>query len=380
MQYRKFGSRDINVSALGFGMMRLPVMDGDSAKIDEEKTAEMVRYAVERGLNYIDTAFNYHREQSEIVVGKVLKGGLREKVYLATKCPTWLVTTRADFDKHLEAQLSKLQTDHIDMYLMHALNKKRWPVLVQAKVFDFLDAAKADGRIRNAGFSFHDELPVFKTIVDSYGWDFCQIQFNLLDEYFQAGLDGLRYTNAKGMAVVIMEPLRGGKLVNKIPPEVQDIYDAAETKRMPADWALRWVWNHPEVSLVLSGMGDMEQVKENIRTAETAFPNSLTPTELKMLERVKEVYRSRTKISCTQCEYCMPCPQGINIPSLFEAYNGAHVFGGVEELPAAFERMKEHVGDPANCVECGNCEQACPQGLPIRRYLKDVNAAVRPKG
>ncbi|MGI6633259.1 MAG: aldo/keto reductase [Bacillota bacterium] len=378
MQYRKFGSTSDRVSALGFGMMRLPVVDGDPAKIDEEKTAEMVNYAIDHGVNYIDTAYNYHREQSEVVVGKVLKGGTRDKVYLATKCPTWLVTTRDDFDKYLDIQLERLRTDHIDMYLLHALNSKRWPVLLEAKVFDFLEAAKADGRIKNAGFSFHDEFPAFKTIVDSYDWDFCQIQFNLVDEYFQAGLAGLKYAGAKGMAVVIMEPLRGGKLVRKVPADVQAIYDSSSVKRTPADWALRWVWNHPEVSLLLSGMGEMREVMENIRTAETALPNSLTGADLAMLDQVKSAYRSRTRVSCTQCEYCMPCPQGIHIPDLFEVYNSAHIFGTVEDLPKSFERMKESLGDPANCVDCGNCEQACPQRLPIRKHLKELSAIARP--
>ncbi|HHY44935.1 MAG TPA: aldo/keto reductase [Firmicutes bacterium] len=380
MQYRKFGSRDIKVSALGFGMMRLPTIDGDSANIDLDKTAEMVRYAIDSGVNYIDTAYNYHREQSEIAVGKILKeDGLRDKVYLATKCPTWLVTTRSDFDKHLDTQLKKLQTDHIDMYLMHALNKKRWAAIKEAGVFEFLDAAKKDGRIRNAGFSFHDDLQTFKPIVDSYNWDFCQIQLNFMDEYFQAGIEGLKYASSKGLAVVIMEPLRGGKLVKKIPEEVKEIYESAEVNRTPADWALRWVWNHPEVSVVLSGMGQMSEVQENIRTAETAFPNSLTEAELQMFEKVKEAYRKRMKVSCTQCEYCMPCPQNIHIPDVFEAYNDASIYGTLEDFARGYERMKEYLGDPAACVECGNCEQACPQGLPIRRHLKEVVALVAPK-
>lgn len=379
MQYRKFGSLDFKVSALGFGMMRLPVIDGDYGKIDVEKTAEMVRFAVESGVNYIDTAYNYHREQSEVVVGEILKDGLRNKVYLATKCPTWLVNERSDFDKYLDIQLERLQTDHIDMYLMHSLNKKRWPVLVDADVFDFLTAAKKDGRIRNAGFSFHDELAVFKPIVDSYEWDFCQIQLNFMDEYFQAGIEGLKYANAKGLAVVIMEPLRGGRLVKKVPQEVKAIYESAETKRTPADWGLRWVWNHPEVSVVLSGMGQMKEVQENVRTAETALPNSLTEQELEMFEKVKEAYRRRLKVDCTQCEYCMPCPQGIRIPGIFEAYNDASMYGTLEDFPRGYERMKEHLGDPAACVECGNCEQACPQGLPIRGHLKEIVALAAPK-
>ena len=198
-----------------------------------------------------------------------------------------------------------------------------------------------------------------------------------MDEYFQAGIEGLRYAHSKGLAVVIMEPLRGGRLVKRVPEEVRSIYEAAEVKRTPADWGLRWVWNHPEVSVVLSGMGEMREVQENVRTAETAFPNSLTEADLQMFEKVKEAYRKRTKVACTGCEYCMPCPQGIRIPGIFEAYNDASIYGTLEGF--SYERMVEHLGDPAACAECGNCEQACPQGLPIRRHLKEIVSLGSPK-
>ena len=373
MQYRKFGRHDIQVSALGFGMMRLPVLDNDPAKIDEAKVAEMVRYAVEHGVNYVDTAFNYHRGQSEIVVGKVLKDGLRDKVYLATKCPVWQVTSRADFDTFLNTQLEKLQTDHIDMYLLHGLNKSRWPGLVEAQVFDFLDKAKSDGRIRFAGYSFHDDLATFKTIADSYGWDFCQIQYNFMDERFQAGTEGLRYAHGKGMAVVIMEPLRGGRLVKNVPPEVQAVWDSASVRRTPAEWGLRWIWNHHEVSVVLSGMGAMEQVIENIRTAETALPGSLAAAELELFDKVREAYRKRVKIPCTKCEYCQPCPQGVKIPDLFEQYNTAWMYGALDELARFYARMRTEPGNVGNCADCGTCEEKCPQALPIRDLLREID-------
>jgi hypothetical protein len=379
MQYRKFGRSGVEVSGLGFGMMRLPILDGDSAKIDEEKTAEMVHYAVGQGVNYIDTAYSYHREQSEIVVGKVLKQGLRERVYLATKCPVWQVKSRADFDSLLDTQLKKIQSDHIDMYLLHGLNKDRWPTLVDANVFGFLDKAKLDGRIRFAGYSFHDDVATFKTIVESYGWDFCQIQFNYMDEHFQAGVEGLRYASRKGMAVVVMEPLRGGRLVKNVPPAVQAVWDTASVKRSPAEWGLRWVWNHPEVSVVLSGMGAMEQVKENIRTAQTAFPNSLTAEELTLFDKVREAYRSRVKIPCTKCEYCQPCPQGIKIPDLFEYYNNAHMYNSVADLARHYDRLKSEAGDIASCAGCGSCEEKCPQNLPVRQLLKELHAELTRK-
>jgi predicted aldo/keto reductase-like oxidoreductase len=360
-------------------MMRLPVLDNDNAKIDETAVAQMVNYAVEHGVNYIDTAYNYHREQSEIVVGKVLKQGLRDRVYLATKCPTWLVESHDDFDRLLDRQLEKLQTDHIDMYLMHSLSKDRWPTIAKADVFKFIEKAKADGRIRFGGFSFHDDLGTFKTIVDSYNWDFCQMQYNYMDIEFQAGTEGLKYASGKGLAVVVMEPLRGGSLVKNVPPEVQAAWDKSPVKRTPAEWGLRWVWNHPEVSLVLSGMGAMEQVKENLGTAETALPNSLTAQELALYDEVRQSYRARTKANCTKCQYCQPCPQGIVIPEWFGAYNSAYMFNSINRMANFYERSKSEWGDPGACVECGNCEEKCPQRLPVRQLLKDLQKDATPK-
>lgn len=379
MQYRRFGEKDLEVSALGFGTMRLPVKNNDPAQIDESATAAMLEYAIENGVNYIDTAYNYHREQSEVVVGRVLGSGLRERVNLATKCPVWLIKTRSDFDVYLAKQLERLKTDHIDMYLLHSLNKDRWPTLVEARVFDFLDEAKADGRIRFAGYSFHDDIGTFRSIADSYHWDFCQIQFNYMDEYFQAGVEGLKYANSKGLAVVIMEPLRGGALVKNVPPEIEAIWKRADVKRTPAEWGLRWVWNHPEVSVVLSGMGAMEQVEENIRTAGTALPNSLTAEELGLYSDVRDSYRSRTKIRCTGCGYCQPCPQGIDIPDWFGSYNNAHMYNSLPNLAGNYDRMKTGLGDPKTCAGCGKCEEACPQNLPVRQLLESIHAELSQK-
>ncbi|HHY69238.1 MAG TPA: aldo/keto reductase [Bacillota bacterium] len=378
MQRRKFGMYDFCVSALGFGCMRLPVIDNQQDKIDVEKTDEMIRYAIDHGVNYVDTAFNYHRGQSEIVVGDILKkDGYREKVYLATKCPTWLIEEHQDFDKYLNIQLEKLQTDHIDMYLMHSLNKERWESIAKSDVFTFLDKAKKDGRIGYAGFSFHDDVETFKTIVDAYHWDLCQIQYNYMDEYYQAGTEGLRYAASKNLAVVIMEPLRGGLLVRNVPEEVKRIFAESGVERSPADWALRWVLNHPEVTLALSGMGNLDEVKENIETAKTALPNSLTDEELKVYEKVKAFYRGRMKINCTKCEYCMPCPENISIPNLFEMYNEACIFGTLDDLRRGYQRIVENYGDPANCAECGQCEEACPQNLPIREYMKEIRSVLK---
>lgn len=375
MQRRKFGFHDFDVSALGFGCMRLPVIDNQPDKIDEAKTAEMIYYAVDNGVDYIDTAYSYHREQSEVVLGRILKEGYRDKVNLATKCPTWLIENREDFDKYLDIQLTRLQTDRIDMYLMHSLNKDRWNNLLKNDVFSFIESAKQDGRIRYAGFSFHDDLATFKSIVDAYDWDFCQIQYNYMDEKFQAGTAGLKYAAAKNLAVVIMEPLRGGRLVRNIPAEVKEIMERSGKNRTSADWALRWVWNHPEVTLVLSGMGKLDEVKQNIETAGTALPNSLTQEELEMFEQVKAAYRKRIRIHCTACEYCLPCPQDIVIPKLFDQYNDAFMYNTMDGFAQRYDWIVENWGNPEDCIECGQCEEACPQNLPIRELMKEIRSA-----
>lgn len=375
MQRRKFGFHDFDVSALGFGCMRLPVIDNQPDKIDEAKTAEMIYYAVDNGVDYIDTAYSYHREQSEVVLGRILKEGYRDKVNLATKCPTWLIENREDFDKYLDIQLTRLQTDRIDMYLMHSLNKDRWNNLLKNDVFSFIESAKQDGRIRYAGFSFHDDLATFKSIVDAYDWDFCQIQYNYMDEKFQAGTAGLKYAAAKNLAVVIMEPLRGGRLVRNIPAEVKEIMERSGKNRTSADWALRWVWNHPEVTLVLSGMGKLDEVKQNIETAGTALPNSLTQEELEMFEQVKAAYRKRIRIDCTACEYCLPCPQDIVIPKLFDQYNDAFMYNTMDGFAQRYDWIVENWGNPEDCIECGQCEEACPQNLPIREPMKEIRSA-----
>ncbi|MGI6358632.1 MAG: aldo/keto reductase [Bacillota bacterium] len=375
MQYRSFGrDQETKVSALGFGAMRLPIVDGDSSKINEPEAIKMIRYAIDHGVNYVDTAYNYHGGNSEYLVAIALQGGYREKVYLATKCPTWLVEQPEDFDRLLNEQLQKLNTDHIDMYLLHSLDPSRWENCVKNDVFNFVARAKADGRIKRIGFSFHSELPLFKQIVDAHQWDFCQIQFNYMDENYQAGLEGLRYAANKGLAVVIMEPLRGGRLTNNVPSEVQAIWDQAPIKRSAAEWALRWVWNFPEVSLLLSGMSNMQHVEENVRIAGQAQANSLTDEELALVSRAKEFYLGRTKVHCTGCEYCLPCPAGVAIPSLFTMYNEASIYNlPRERVLQSYARMAEGNKHAALCLECGQCEDACPQNLPIRRHLKAVH-------
>lgn len=372
MQYRKFGRCDFEVSSLGYGCMRFPVLDGDEGKIDEEKAIELLRYAIDNGVNYIDTAYPYHKKTSEYVVGKALRDGYREKVRLATKLPVWLTKTYEDFDKYLNEQLNKLQTKYIDFYLLHALDKDEWKKAKDLGVLDFLDKAIGDGRIKHAGFSFHDDIATFKEIVDSYDWTFCQIQYNYMDENFQAGTEGLKYAAAKGLAVVIMEPLRGGKLAQEPPIEVKEIFNRAKKKRTPAEWGLSWVLNHPEVKVVLSGMTTMEQLVENIETAGKALPNSLSEEDLNIVGDVCKKYEELTRIKCTGCGYCMPCPSGVYIPRNFSIYNNAHIYKDIEKYKKQYEEMIPVKGRASKCVECGKCETLCPQHLNIREYLKEI--------
>lgn len=377
MLYRKFGKTNELVSVLGFGCMRLPVIGGNPANIDEDEALKMVRYAIDAGVNYVDTAYPYHGTgftsggASELFVAKALKEGYRNKVKLATKLPSWLVKSRADMDRYLNEQLERLQTDKIDFYLVHNLNKSVWPVLKEAGISEFLDEAVKDGRIGYAGFSFHDEAELFKEIVDYYDWVFCQIQYNYLDEKFQAGKEGLEYAAARGLGIVIMEPLRGGNLI-RLPDKAKAAMDRAEVKRTPAEWALRWVWNHPEVAVVLSGMSTMEQVVENIKVAQAAEADSLTPAEIAIVEEVKRLFKERAKVNCTACSYCMPCPVGINIPTSFATYNDHWVFDGTPEAKMRYGILSKFAAPASQCVECGECESHCPQGIAIRDELKKV--------
>lgn len=372
MQYRKFGRCNFEVSALGYGCMRLPILNDDSGQIDETEAIRLIRHAIDNGVNYIDTAYPYHKRNSELLVGKALKDGYRERTYLATKLPVWLTNTYEDFGKYLNEQLEKLQTEYIDFYLLHSLNKDTWKKIKELKVLDFLDEALKDGRIKYAGFSFHDDIDTFKEIVDSYDWTFCQIQYNYMDENYQAGTEGLKYAAAKGLAVVVMEPLRGGTLAQTPPDEIKSIFDSAAVKRTPAEWGLGWIWNHPEVSIVLSGMTTMEQLIQNLESADRFSPGSLTDKEKEIIEGVKTKYNELTRVKCTGCEYCLPCPSGVEIPYNFSLYNEASIYNDAEKYIKKYNGIPEKTR-ASNCVECGQCEEACPQHLTIREYLKEVH-------
>jgi uncharacterized protein len=378
MLYRKLPKNGDKLSILGFGCMRLAAKEDGS--IDEERATRQVRYAIDHGVNYVDTAWPYHMGQSEPFVGRALSGGYREKVKLATKLPSWLIGCREDMDKFLDAQLAKLQTGHIDYYLVHALVGDLWDTVEKLGVADFLDKAKADGRIRNAGFSFHGAGVDFSRIVDAYDWDFCQIQYNFLDEKNQAGTAGLEYAASKGLGVIIMEPLRGGNLTKNVPPAVKKIWDEAPVKRTAAEWALRWIWNHPEVTVVLSGMNDEANIRENLKVADQGLPDSLTKAELHLVKRVEKKYRELLKVACTGCRYCMPCPSGVNIPLCFETYNNLYFAddpNGEKFMYAARLGGAVGLGTPefaSQCVQCGECREKCPQHIDIPAVLECVVA------
>lgn len=371
MKYRRFGRLNWPVSALGFGTMRLPTKNGNDAVIDEEEATRMLHFAIDQGVNYIDTAYNYHRGESERFVGRALKGGYRERARLATKMPCWEVKSKADLDRILNEQLQKLQVEQVDFYLLHALNKQSWTKMYEMDALDWLEKVKKEGKIDRIGFSFHDDYPVFKEIIDSYSWDFCQIQYNYMDTENQAGTEGLKYAAAKEIAVVIMEPLLGGKLVDP-PARIQKLWETAKIKRSAADWGLQWLWNQPEVAVVLSGMSDMSQVRENIASAAKSGVNSLTEEELALIQRVRAEYEKLSPIPCTRCRYCMPCPNGVDIPQNFSIYNEGVIYDKEQNARGDYLFMSEEVR-AANCLNCRVCEEKCPQKISIGEWMATVH-------
>ena len=376
MQYRKFGALDWQVSALGFGCMRLPTR-GAPADIDEPEATRMLHAAIDQGVNYVDTAYPYHGGQSEHVVGRALKaGGYRDRVRLATKLPCWKVETAADFDRLLNEQLGKLQTDHIDFYLLHALGQESWHKVRDLGVLDWAEKAQASGRFRYLGFSFHDTYPVFQEIVDAYDkWTFCQIQYNYMDVENQAGQRGLRYAAGRGLAVVIMEPLLGGRLVNP-PAPVQRLWDAAPQPRSAAGWALQWLWHQPEVSVVLSGMTTMPQVQENVAQAARSGVGALAAGDLARVDEARQLYQQLCPIPCTKCEYCMPCPSGVNIPRNFEVFNGGKMYAKTDEARKEYQMWVAEAARANQCVACRQCEPLCPQGIPISAWMPIVHGVL----
>jgi predicted aldo/keto reductase-like oxidoreductase len=381
MQYRKFGKLDWEVSALGFGAMRLPVVNKNQGNIDEPEVIRMMRYAFDHGVNYVDSAYGYHQGNSEVVIGKALKDGYRQKVKIATKIPSHEVHTTQDFDRCLNEELKRLQTDWIDFYLLHHLDKASWPKVRDLGVLRWADSAIADGRIGYFGFSFHDSFDIFQQIIEAYdNWTLCQIQYNYMDELTQAGTRGLEYAHKKGLAVVVMEPIRGGRLTR--PPEtVAKLWANAPVQRTPQEWALRWVWNHPEVTLALSGMSNMQQVVENVAYAGHSQPHNLTKSDLALIGQVRDAYRSLSPVLCTACRYCMPCPNGVDIPHIFDLYNEAMIYNSPEKPRKYYgdtrEIKREQRAD--NCIKCGQCLEKCPQKIPIPELLEEAHAFLTQK-
>lgn len=370
MQYRINKKNNTKLSALGFGCMRFTRKGGQiyQSKAD----AEMYR-ALKRGVNYFDTAYVYNG--SEVCLGNFVKRfDCRDKINIATKLPHYRINSPQDFDRYFDEELTRLQTGYVDYYLMHMLNDvKSWKRLVDMGIKDWIKKKKTQGQIRNIGFSFHGGTESFKKLIDAYDWDFCQIQFNYMDEHAQAGIEGLDYAYSKDIPVIIMEPLRGGSLVN-LPKAAQKVIDDFPEKHSAAYWGLRWIWNHPAVTVVLSGMNDREQVEENCRIAEESLPDTLTEEQLKLYDDVLKAIRKVLKVPCTGCGYCQPCPKGVDIPNCFSALNNTYAvnyFTGMKEYFMCTV-LRKNQSYASLCVECGACEKKCPQHIKIRKELKGV--------
>lgn len=376
MQYRFMTKDQVKIFSLGFGCMRFPVRNQDNSDIDVAQTDEMLSFAIEQGVNYLDTAYVYHDEKSEEYLGNFLKKIDRSKVYIATKLPMWLCNEYADYEKYLDIQRMRLGVEQIDFYLLHSLGKDSFEKMKELNVFRFLDEMKKCGKIKYAGFSFHDEYEFFPSIVDSYDWDFCQIQLNYLDIHYQAGLAGLKYCHEKGISVVVMEPLKGGKLAS-VPSEVEQIFDQLPDKRTPAEWAQRFLYAQEGVSLILSGMSHLDQVRENIQIAKANTSTPLSDQEKEAFRYAKAFFDQRIQINCTTCGYCMPCPTGVNIPGVFTRYNESYVFDCLEDNQKSYRKLIDQEKDASRCVACGQCETLCPQHLEIIEGLEKADAILR---
>ncbi len=377
MLYRKMPRTGDELSVLGYGCMRFPEQNG---RIDERNSRRILQRAIEAGINYFDTAAPYHKGKSEAFLGQVLKEcGCRDRVKIATKLPHWMAQKEQDLESLLDRQMKNLQVDRIDYYLIHALYGERWQQLKGLGIERFLERIRRDGRVAHLGFSFHGQREEFTALVNDYDWEFCLLQYNYLDESNQAGRDGLEYAASRGLGVIVMEPLRGGSLAGQAPPAVQAVWDSAPVKRTPAEWALRWIWNHPEVSTILSGMTEMEHLEENLRLAEQARPNSLNREELVLVGRAADTFRDLMRVDCTGCQYCMPCPAAVDIPGCFKLYNHAGLFNDKKEAGLHYFTLvggltRDTSMLASQCVECGQCLQKCPQHIDISANLRKVQA------
>ena len=380
MLYRKLSKTGIDLSVLGFGCMRLPTIDHKPEKIDYPKAAQLLHYAIDHGVNFVDTAYFYHaavfgqRGESEPFVGEALSGGWREKVHLATKMPLFQLRQKEQMDTYFKEQLVRLQTDYLDFYLLHGLNGEMWDKMRDLGVREFLDKKKAEGKIRFPAFSFHGKAEDFIKICKEYDWAYAQIQYNYMDIDFQAGYKGLKYAADKGIGIVVMEPLKGGKLANKLPAEMMSVLNASVIKRSPAEWALRYVWNETGVSSLLSGMNSMEQLVENIRIADEGLPNSLDRDEILIFDALRNAMGTRIKADCTECRYCMPCASGVDIPGVLAALNNAAIWSDSNPWLTGYVQIG---GKAGKCTECRECEEVCPQELPISTLMKEAISLFR---
>ncbi len=372
MKYRAFPGTDITSSSvLGLGCMRLPT-EGNS--VDRPAAIRLIRSAIEGGVNYIDTAYPYHHGQSEEVVGEALSDGWRKKVTLVTKLPMWKIEKPEDMENTLNEQLKKLRVDHVDFYLLHALDIDRYRKAREMGVREFLDRMLKEGKIRYPAFSFHDDAAAFAEIAQDYDWKMAQVQMNLLDEFNQATYAGVqKYCAQRGIGVVVMEPLRGGALARKAPAEVQAIYDAAGEKRSAVEWAFRWVYDKPEFVTILSGMSNLDQLRDNLRIFDQAEAGCLSEADRALLASVREAYERRVRVGCTGCEYCQPCPSGVRIPAIFQGLDNACMFGEAADFAPRYARLMEQKADAGQCVACGACEAQCPQHFPIRDLLAGIH-------
>ncbi len=391
MKYRKMGSLDWEVSALGFGCMRLPTRKLNRLRADSESSIRLIRHGIDLGINYIDTAWYYHLGDSEKILGEALKDGYREKVHLVSKLPIHIVINRGDFAQYLNRQLKRLQTDYLDGYLFHSINKGLFGKIKNLGLIDEMEKAKNKGLIKHIGFSFHDTFPVFKEIIDYYNWDIVQIQYNYLDTMFQATTTGLAYAHSKGIAVVIMEPLKGGRLVNP-PAEALKIMKTANSKRPPVEWALQFLWNRLEVATVLSGMGSRQMVEQNCDIANRSGINSLSKEDEETISKLAKIFQEKILVACTSCEYCMPCPSGVNIPQNFAILNNVYLTGsnfskwmtkrGYRGLAGSKEKLdkKNPNGNASMCTKCNKCLEKCPQNIAIPDELEKVHSILAGRG
>ncbi|MCF7791085.1 MAG: aldo/keto reductase [Victivallales bacterium] len=368
MKYRRFGKTDIMLSALGFGTMRLPTVDNQYGKINEPEAIQMIRYAIDKGVNYIDTAYMYHEGNSEGLVARALNNGYREKVYIADKLALWGCENYDDLTKVFETQLNRLHTDCIDFYLVHCLQEKFWKQKDKLKLLEWCDNIRKSGKIKYLGFSFHDSVSTFKEIVDGYNWDFCQIQYNYMNEDVQAGTEGLKYAADKGLPVMIMEPLLGGMLTN-LTRKTAKLWDSAGLD--PVETALQWLWNKPEVTVVLSGMSSLKQVKDNIKYAENSGVGILNKHHFETVKKSVTSIQKNLKIPCTKCQYCMSeCPNQIPIPDIIEAYNLYETNKGL--YPMLYSQLPEE-NNASACMQCKKCEEKCPQNIKISEFMPEIH-------